>query len=180
MSRYKISFNKNNQKITKNIPTKAEIASIGQNFDKNNIQYEAKEYSKDKETNRFGWKSFKPSSFCQICGRHLTDPKSINRGIGPECFKKNRLNSEFPETDTTTKILNGLTAKKILESISEDKRNKCRFCDGELDDIVRYYEHNEGWYVSELNNKVWLWIECIKCGHQWSLMHLGVSRNIKF
>jgi len=25
---------------------------------------------------------------CRICGKPLTDPKSIERGIGPECFKE--------------------------------------------------------------------------------------------
>lgn len=30
----------------------------------------------------------KPVSICRHCGRVLTDPKSIEAGIGPECAKK--------------------------------------------------------------------------------------------
>lgn len=30
----------------------------------------------------------KTKSRCQMCGRELTDPSSISRGIGPECIKK--------------------------------------------------------------------------------------------
>ena len=29
-----------------------------------------------------------PSNHCKICGRPLSDPKSIKRGIGPVCWEK--------------------------------------------------------------------------------------------
>ena len=28
------------------------------------------------------------STFCRICGRPLTDPDSVKRGIGPDCYEK--------------------------------------------------------------------------------------------
>jgi len=28
---------------------------------------------------------------CRVCGRELTDPVSIRRGIGPECFRDLKL-----------------------------------------------------------------------------------------
>ena len=28
-----------------------------------------------------------PRSYCYVCGRHLTDPESITRGIGSECWQ---------------------------------------------------------------------------------------------
>jgi hypothetical protein len=28
-----------------------------------------------------------PRSYCYVCGRHLTDPESISRGIGSECWQ---------------------------------------------------------------------------------------------
>jgi hypothetical protein len=35
-------------------------------------------------------------TFCQNCGRRLTDPESVNRGIGPECAKKIIKTTESP------------------------------------------------------------------------------------
>ena len=39
-----------------------------------------------------GCESYTPgkyaSNFCRICGRGLTDPLSVSRGIGPECYGK--------------------------------------------------------------------------------------------
>lgn len=35
-----------------------------------------------------GLKSGKPVGFCGYCGRTLTDPASVEAGIGPECAGK--------------------------------------------------------------------------------------------
>lgn len=32
--------------------------------------------------------TIKEVSYCQICGRRLTDPKSVERKIGPVCMAK--------------------------------------------------------------------------------------------
>ena len=34
------------------------------------------------------WYSLPASKFCRRCGRVLTDPLSISRGIGPKCYEK--------------------------------------------------------------------------------------------
>ena len=183
MGKYKINFfnEKHNRKITKNVSTKAEMGSISRNFDKNNVEYEGYKYGKNKETNRYGWTQYQSSNFCQICGRHLTDPDSIRRGIGPICAGKNRVPRDSnPSEDPRIKILNGAIAQTIIEAIPEFRRNECQFCNGELNHRVYYYEHEGGWFVESLNKKVWLWIECSKCGHQWSLQHLRVSQSTTF
>lgn len=39
-----------------------------------------------------GFETYTPGkyrmTFCKICGRTLTDPLSVSRGIGPECYSK--------------------------------------------------------------------------------------------
>lgn len=32
---------------------------------------------------------------CKLCGKELTDPESIARGYGPECYKKAKLFTNF-------------------------------------------------------------------------------------
>ena len=181
MAKYKITFfnDKYFRKMTRDVKTKAEVASIAQNFDKNKVDYEAQEYNK--REGRYGWRVFQPSNYCQICGRALSNPKSVNRGIGPECAKKYRVpkDSNVPE-DVCTKTLDNLTTQNIIKMIPEYYRDECKFCNGMLNHIVYYYEHDGGWYVESLDKRVWLWLECSKCGHQWSLDHLRVSRTCRF
>jgi hypothetical protein len=42
---------------------------------------------------------------CCKCGRTLTTPESIQRGIGPECFRRNATKADLRD-DLITRILN--------------------------------------------------------------------------
>lgn len=54
---------------------------------------------------------------------------------------------------------------------------KCRFCGATLNHRnVEYYDHDGGYEVEGFTQKQWLYVTCHKCGHQWSLVHLGVDR----
>lgn len=47
------------------------------------------------------------STFCRMCGRLLTDPESVKRGIGPDClYKKNHPSSNVnsPTQNIETKV----------------------------------------------------------------------------
>lgn len=171
MTKYKITF----EGKTKNLKNKTQTANTAYYFDKKGIKYEAKEYSK--QNGRYGWRTFTPSNFCRRCGRALTDPKSVKNGVGPVCIHKMDRDQAFPESDNKTKILGWDIAQKVIESIPSYRRDKCRFCEGDLDHTVYYYEHDGGWFVESLGKKVWLWLECSKCGQQWSLTHLGVGNQ---
>lgn len=180
MPNYKIRFNNGKYFTTRKCKNKAELVNTAFFFDKNGIDYTAEEYKKDKETQRFGWNSFTPSVHCRRCGRELTNPESVKNGIGPECIKKVGRTKNFPASDNLTQILPSHIADKVLESISQWRKDECQFCRGQLNPTVYYYEHDGGWYVEALGKKVWLWVECEKCGHQWSLTHLGVYRSQSF
>jgi hypothetical protein len=44
---------------------------------------------------------------------------------------------------------------------------------------IKQYPHDAGWKVPDFDELQWLYITCPnpKCGHDWSIVHLGVSRN---
>jgi hypothetical protein len=54
---------------------------------------------------------------------------------------------------------------------------KCRWCGADLPSDVEFYAHPEGWPVEGLEQLQWLFLTCPKCGYQWSLWKLGVSRH---
>lgn len=39
------------------------------------------------------------------------------------------------------------------------------------------YPHPFGWDVPEFEEKQWLFVQCPKCQHQWSLWKLGVAKD---
>lgn len=174
---YKITFFDTIKKkeVTKKVKTKAEIALVGQYFKHNNVNHRAEEYTKNEE-GRYGWKEFEASNFCRVCGRALTDPTSVSRGIGPICYGKYNVNGMAQKVDTETQILDASIAKRFLEFMHQVN---CRTCGGTLGSIVYYYEHSEGVYIEELDKKVWVWVECNKCQHQWSIykLHKQIDLN---
>ena len=65
---------------------------------------------------------------------------------------------------------------KLKDYEKETMNMKCKFCQGPLGGI-EYYENDGGWQLDENTNKQWLFKTCLSCGHQWSLGHLGISKN---
>jgi uncharacterized protein DUF6011 len=63
---------------------------------------------------------FQEESYCGICGRTLTDPESIDRGIGPECFGK-QTDSHHQQKQKMSAVAEGgikkMTAERIIELI---------------------------------------------------------------
>jgi len=56
---------------------------------------------------------------------------------------------------------------------------QCKFCGGGFLSYAGYYKHDGGWMTSLYPDKIWIWFTCDKCGHQWSISHLGVKRDIE-
>lgn len=58
------------------------------------------------------------------------------------------------------------------------ENKKCNFCESALDlNRAGFYQHEGGWKLTSIKEKIWIWFECSTCHHQWSINHLGVSRN---
>ena len=58
------------------------------------------------------------------------------------------------------------------------KTSKCKFCNVNLKkDKARFYQHNSGWKTTKYYETIWIWFECPKCNHGWSINKLGVPRT---
>lgn len=61
------------------------------------------------------------------------------------------------------------------------KGKKCKFCGTVLNyGCIEYYDHEGGFKVEGFDKKQWLYINCFGCGHDWSLVHLGVARGVDY
>jgi hypothetical protein len=75
---------------------------------------------------KIGKYRFQEESHCGVCGRTLTDPESIERGIGPECFGKatdSQHQVKQPVRERATgpghRVDKQFTAEQIIELILE-------------------------------------------------------------
>lgn len=59
------------------------------------------------------------------------------------------------------------------------KIKECRFCSTPFNPLplMYHYEHDSGFIVPGFSKRQWLYLRCRKCGHDWSLTHLGVSQK---
>jgi hypothetical protein len=60
---------------------------------------------------------FQEESYCGVCGRTLTDPESIERGIGPECYSR-ETNSQHQVKNSSNQRLTK-AEKQLVEEILE-------------------------------------------------------------
>jgi len=54
---------------------------------------------------------------------------------------------------------------------------RCRWCGSDLPARFKAYRHDDGWIVSGVEGRWWVYVECPNCGYQWSLWKLGVPRD---
>lgn len=66
---------------------------------------------------------------------------------------------------------------KQIYNIANLNNKTCKFCNGKFKKTAYYYKHESGYQTSLFHEKIWIWFECSKCNHQWSLTHLGLSRK---
>jgi len=65
-----------------------------------------------------------------------------------------------------------------LEEYEEMAKDKlCRWCKVSLNRKIEHYNNPNGWVVDDFPTRLWLWKQCPKCGHQWSLEKLGIGRD---
>ena len=76
--------------------------------------------------------------------------------------------------DNLVHEFNEKSSEKIKSII---KKKKCEFCECGFLPKASFYKHEGGWQTSLFNEKVWIWLECEKCGEQWPLSRLGVERD---
>jgi hypothetical protein len=97
---------------------------------------------------------FREESFCGKCGRTLTDPESIDRGIGPECMRQ-QTSSHHQVKNTQLRLQTApITAgneKDVDDESAEDHEvmrvlNECSMLtDDQIDKVWR----NLGLWISQ-------------------------------
>ena len=69
----------------------------------------------------------------------------------------------------------GVVQSAAVFSMLETK--KCKFCGSDFYPEAKFSQHESGWKIPGIKEKVWIWFTCQNCGHGWSINHLGVSRK---
>ena len=64
---------------------------------------------------------------------------------------------------------------QMVESHCSDRRHTIAVYLGNKP--IRAYPHDGGWKVPGLNGLWWLYITCPRCGYEWAIWKLGVSRS---
>ena len=121
-------------------------------------------------------------SHCNICGRELTNPISMSRGIGPICFAKENMQfminltailDQGPENNGEDQYPTLADYEKYI------KQWECRNCLSSLKgETIEHYKHENGYPLHYFHEKQWLYLKCRKCGTCWSLWKLGVPADI--
>lgn len=119
-------------------------------------------------------------SHCEICGRKLTNPISIARGIGPICWGKVFLHpllriTEFLDQGPRTNNDNYPTLDSYLRAIT---RWNCPGCGTDLHDAeIHHHKHEDGWSLHGFHEKQWIYLLCPNCKINFALWKLGVSQT---
>jgi len=93
----------------------------------------------------------------------------INPYLPPIILKDGPLYS-----DNTPRIMDQDIAEWVFKRII---RKICKNCNTLLSrKRMMHYDHPKGWTIPSYGKKQWVYLTCKKCGCQWSLSKLGVSR----
>lgn len=109
------------------------------------------------------------SDICRRCGRHLTNPVSVNHGYGPACYKK-RMNGDIRQTKTfePCTINDKSLAQKVYQAIYRlvsrmdetvhPARWKCQFCGTEIKDMpLESFDCDEGVILPGFGAPQWIY-----------------------
>jgi hypothetical protein len=164
-------------------PIKAEKQTHWRNFNSIKIEnieiiepvFETKEIQGKEVTRKVGTQSFSPAkyqvTYCKICGRLLTDPNSVSRGIGPECIKKYSTHHSSPMHSTRVPnpydniqiTVLSPNAIPIIEQNLNERQCSCgkTYHEG----VWMTYNHSGGLILPSYNEHQWVFLQC-NCGLQ--------------
>jgi len=121
-----------------------------------------------------------PSPICRRCHRALKDAASIKRGYGPVCWAKVRPKDGEDEQllEPCTISYPGLAEwvrKNIWERILQGKIQTCS-CGEPLEyGELASYDHDGGYHLKGYGKPQWVYLQCPKCGYQWSIWKLRID-----
>lgn len=114
---------------------------------------------------------------CLICGRKLTDPDSVKRGIGPVCWSKieredrreRQVKSIWSKACNPDLNPEGLDLIELAHRIEEHKPS-C-ICGATLRgyNIDHYGPHDGGEIVRGYGDPRWVYVHCDRCGYDMAI-----------
>lgn len=114
------------------------------------------------------------STYCQICGRELTDPESVRYGIGPVCRSRQCKNDRIwracqdKGAHNEELYIEGIDIQELARKIYE-KKPSCS-CGKTLESYnLEHYLHEGGEQVKGYEKPQWLYIHCDNCGYDMAL-----------
>ena len=123
------------------------------------------------------WRTRNRMTHCGCCGRELTDPESVERGIGPICWKK--LDSEWKDAIEEERKKGSKEDNQYPTLLQYQRliKGQCK-CGGKLMPLD-HYEHKGGYFIKDFEKRQWLYSKCEKCGDQWSFWKIRLGRISK-
>jgi len=115
---------------------------------------------------------------CRRCRRPLTDPDSIARGYGPECWDtvKNNIPPHGEPLTKTRSIENIFDANAALDRIRQETPARSCSCGASLGSApIRSYDSIDGRILEGFESPQWVYISCPKCGQEIAINRLYVS-----
>jgi len=123
-------------------------------------------------------------SFCNRCGKPLSNPKSIERGYGAVCWakvsrknEKNHENLDMGEREQNNYPSFQDYFQLILKDENLRNRKICGCGTKVVDaDFGHYLHEYDGWWLQGWKYKQWLYFECPKCKIARAFHHLRIPR----
>jgi hypothetical protein len=103
---------------------------------------------------------------CIKCGRALTNPISIRRGIGPICNKKTFIGGLLRLTEFLDRgpLNNGDDHFPTLRDYLKTVQNWTCRCGGDLrKGEPGHYKHSGGYPLHNYHDSQWIYIRCLDC-----------------
>lgn len=127
---------------------------------------------------------------CIACGRILSDPTSVARGYGPECYAKIRAATRTTHEDGSTITvvdarLAGRSLKAVQKAYARNRarsgtyRISCRGCGESLTAgylQVRDHRGTGGYRLPGYGADLWITLRCPECGYELSVNKIGVTQ----
>lgn len=120
------------------------------------------------------------SCTCKRCNRGLTNTASVKRGYGPVCWSKVKTDDGKQKKiyEPCTIAYPGLAShimREIRKRVLQGNITECSCGEPFETGEIRSYDHDGGYNLKGFGKPQWVYVECSKCGYQWSIWKLRID-----
>jgi len=118
------------------------------------------------------------SCFCRCCGKPLSDPKSISRGLGPICWKK--LANPYQELIDMIldKGIREVNEYPPLSFYQKNSKRNCPSCKSLLDPL-EHFKHEGGMFIKGFKERQWIFAHCPKCEIDYAFWKIRTNKVVR-